>query len=96
MTLSPFWKNMVTKGVIRVIGQILVELSFMILLLIGTAYLFITWIITVSQGCPDGPPVIHTPAMIFLPYGLCALMNTYHKHMWRRNLFRLKKRNFRL
>ena len=87
---------MVTKGVIRVIGQILVELTFMILLLVGTTYLFITWIITVSQGCPDGPPVIHTLAMIFLPYGLCALMNTYHKHMWRRNLFRLKRRNFRL
>ena len=95
---------MVTKGVIRVIGQIFVELTFMILLLVGTAYLFITWMITVSEGCPDGPPVIsgaagvtiHTLAMIFLPYGLCVLMNAYHKHMWRRNLFRLKKRNFRL
>ena len=95
---------MVTKGIIRVIRQILVELTFMILLLVGTAYLFITWMITVSEGCVDGPPVIsgaagvtiHTLAMIFLPYGLCALMNTYHKHMWRRNLFRLKRRNFRL
>lgn len=87
---------MVTKGVIRVIGQILVELSFMILLLVGTAYLFITWIIYISQGCPDGLPVIHTMALFLLPYGLCAPMHTYHKHMWRRNLFRLKRRNFRL
>lgn len=95
---------MVTKGIIRVICQILVGLTFMILLLVGTAYLFITWIIYISQGSPDGPPVIsgaagvtiHTLAMIFLPYGLCALMNSYHKHMWRRNLFRLKRRNFRL
>lgn len=87
---------MVTKGVIRVIGQLLLELTFMVTLLIGTTYLLITWIITVSQGCPDGPPVIHTMALIFLPYGLCVLMHTYHKHMWRRNLFRLKKRNFRL
>lgn len=96
MALSLFWKNMVTKGVIRVIGQIFVELTFMILLLVGTSYLLITWIIYISQGNPDGPPVIRTLAMIFLPYGLCTLMNTYHKHMWRRNLFRLKKRNFRL
>lgn len=56
MALSPFWKNMVTKGIIRVIGQILVELTFMILLLVGTAYLFITWMITVCEGCVDGPP----------------------------------------
>ena len=96
MALWSFGKNMVTKGVIRVIGQILVELTFMILLLVGTAYLFITWMITVSEGCVDGPPVIRTLAMIFLPYSLCVLMNTYHKHMWRRNLFRLKRRNFRL
>lgn len=87
---------MITKGVIRVIGQIFVELSFMILLLVGTSYLLITWIITVSQGCPDGPPVIHTLAMIFLPYGLAQIYLGHHKHMWRRNLFRLKRRNFRL
>lgn len=87
---------MITKGVIRVIGQVLVELTFMILLLVGTSYLLITWIICLDQGCPDGPPVIRTLALIFLPYGLCVLMNTYHKHMWRKSLFRLKKRNFRL
>mgnify|MGYP003087145854 CR=1 len=64
---------MVTKGVIRVIGQILVELSFMILLLVGTAYLFITWIITVSQGCPDGPPGHPYPGNDLPPlWSLCS------------------------
>lgn len=87
---------MVTKGILRVITQILVELVFMILLVGGTGYLLVTWLICVSDGCPDGAPVIHTLVMFLLPYGLCALMNSYHKHMWMKSLFRLKRRNFRL
>lgn len=87
---------MITKGVIRVIGQILVELTFMVTLLIGTAYLFIMWITTVPRGPIEGPPIFYTLALILFPYGLCALMHTYHKYMWMKSLFRLKRRNFRL